>query len=271
MGHLKTLGRNRTSIIIAHRLSTVKDADKIIVLDQGKVVEEGNHAEVCISTAEDAIVVCRVDDACERCLFGDDRVMGWGAVWWRVSRLFCVCVFFVGRDVVMCGGGFDVIDGFCVLWRDDCESTQGAFAVCEMIWSRGWLCANRPLSLSTQIPRSCSISSTSLRLGTPRLTISRRSYNTDCLFFSFTPVAFLVYVSCTVPWRKSSWQIQVAGTSGCGRRSALGLRRSRPPKTATGAAVVLTTKAAGAIGQARHSVLFLAHSSVAILLFFCAG
>ncbi len=46
MGHLKTLGRNRTTIIIAHRLSTVKDADKIVVLDQGKVVEEGSHAEV---------------------------------------------------------------------------------------------------------------------------------------------------------------------------------------------------------------------------------
>lgn len=46
MGHLKALGRNRTTIIIAHRLSTVKDADKIVVLDQGRVVEEGNHAEV---------------------------------------------------------------------------------------------------------------------------------------------------------------------------------------------------------------------------------
>lgn len=46
MGHLKALGRNRTTIIIAHRLSTVKDADKIIVLDQGSVVEEGHHAEV---------------------------------------------------------------------------------------------------------------------------------------------------------------------------------------------------------------------------------
>lgn len=46
MGHLKALGRNRTTIIIAHRLSTVKDADKIVVLDDGRVVEEGNHAEV---------------------------------------------------------------------------------------------------------------------------------------------------------------------------------------------------------------------------------
>jgi len=33
----------RTSIIIAHRLRTVRHVDRIIVLDHGKIVEEGNH------------------------------------------------------------------------------------------------------------------------------------------------------------------------------------------------------------------------------------
>jgi len=43
---LETLMANRTSLVIAHRLSTVMHADKIIVMDKGKVVELGNHREL---------------------------------------------------------------------------------------------------------------------------------------------------------------------------------------------------------------------------------
>jgi ATP-binding cassette subfamily B multidrug efflux pump len=43
---LKVLLKNRTSIIIAHRLSTVRGADKIFVINDGKIVEEGNHRQL---------------------------------------------------------------------------------------------------------------------------------------------------------------------------------------------------------------------------------
>ena len=43
---MRSIQGTRTTIIIAHRLSTVRDADKIVVLDQGRIVEVGNHAEL---------------------------------------------------------------------------------------------------------------------------------------------------------------------------------------------------------------------------------
>lgn len=43
---MQTVLKNRTSLVIAHRLSTVVDADKIIVLKQGKILESGTHKEL---------------------------------------------------------------------------------------------------------------------------------------------------------------------------------------------------------------------------------
>jgi ATP-binding cassette subfamily B protein len=43
---LERLMEHRTALVIAHRLSTVRRADRIIVLDHGRIIEEGDHASL---------------------------------------------------------------------------------------------------------------------------------------------------------------------------------------------------------------------------------
>jgi subfamily B ATP-binding cassette protein MsbA len=43
---MRELTRNRTTLVIAHRLSTVESADRILVFAQGRIVESGTHGEL---------------------------------------------------------------------------------------------------------------------------------------------------------------------------------------------------------------------------------
>ena len=43
---MKEISSNRTTLVIAHRLSTVVDADQIVVMEHGRIVERGNFREL---------------------------------------------------------------------------------------------------------------------------------------------------------------------------------------------------------------------------------
>jgi ATP-binding cassette subfamily B protein len=63
---LHEISANRTTIVIAHRLSTVVDADEILVLDEGQVIERGRHAELLAAGGSYAQMWARQQEADER-------------------------------------------------------------------------------------------------------------------------------------------------------------------------------------------------------------
>ncbi len=77
------LMQGRTTFIIAHRLSTVREADLILVLKNGEIVEQGNHAALMSSPAA-SIAVCT---KCRRDLEGESKPVYYNYLFTCIDRI----------------------------------------------------------------------------------------------------------------------------------------------------------------------------------------
>ena len=71
---IKGLGKTRTLIIISHRLSTIRNADCIYVLEDGKVTEKGDHNTLMKNNGIYSRLVTQQNELEENAVLGGDQV-----------------------------------------------------------------------------------------------------------------------------------------------------------------------------------------------------